>query len=221
MRDPGDYIRAAHLGPIYGHIAETKRLVSEPILSHRLARVAISCIQYLFRCRANTQDYRLHWAMKSKQSPWLWGRWMRVTSTRRQPYVYFHGPTYSFPQSLRQSRQLLYSEVVQSEKFYLVQRRFYILTLNLLYFTLRKARKSDELTRALSKPFVPLSASLLFPRRIKRLRKAIDVYLEKVRGEPVQISKATVMHLYHVNSSVHHRWKHNKIIALLKVVDEG
>lgn len=134
MRGPGDYICAFHLGPIY---AETERLVPELILSHRLARVAISCIQYLFRCRANTQDYLLAWAMKSKQSPWLRGRWMRVTSTRRQPYVYFHGPTYSFPNSLRQSRQLLYSEGVQSEKFYLVQRSFYIWTLNLLYFTLR------------------------------------------------------------------------------------
>ena len=178
MRGPGDYICASHLGPIY---AETERLVPELILSHRLARVAISCIQYLFRCRANTQDYLLAWAMKSKQSPWLRGRWMRVTaSTRRQPYVYFHGPTYSFPNSLRQSRQLLYSEGVQSEKFYLVQRRFYIWTLSLLYFTLRKARKSDELTRALSKPFISLSACFLFPRRIKQVRKAIDKYLEKV-----------------------------------------
>ena len=53
-------------------------------------------------------------------------------------------------------------------------------TLDLLYRTLCKAMKSDELTRALSKPFIPPTALLLFPRLIKRVRKAADDYLERV-----------------------------------------
>jgi hypothetical protein len=166
------------LWPICGLIAETRRFVSEPILSHRLAHVAISCIQYLFHCGANAQDHLLAWAMKSKRSPWSWRRRMRVTSTRRRPDKFTRA--YSFSQSLRRVRQKLYSEKIQSEKFYGVQRTIYIWTCNLLYLTLCISRKSEELTRALSKSAIPLSASLLFPRRIKRVRKAIDTYLDKV-----------------------------------------
>jgi hypothetical protein len=171
------------LAPICGHTAETKTLILEPILSHHLARVAISCIQYLSHGRMNTHDHLLAWAMKSKQSPWLWRQWMRVTSRRRhEPNVMLGRPYYPFPQSLRRSRQILYFEKIQTEgfRFYRMQRKFYLWTLNLLYLTLRKARKSDELTRALSKLFIPLSASLLFPRQIKRVRRAIDAYLDKV-----------------------------------------
>jgi hypothetical protein len=171
MDVPGhDYLN--RLGAIYGHISETKRFVPDPILFRRLARVAISCLQYLFRGRANAQDHFLPWAVKSKQLPWFWRQRIRVTSTRR--------PTYPCPQSLRRSRQILYSERIQSEKFYQLQRIFYIWTLKLLHHTLRKAGKSDELTRALSKSFIPLSASFLFPRQIKQVRNAVDAYLEKV-----------------------------------------
>jgi hypothetical protein len=169
--------------PICGHIAETKSVVPEPILSHRLARVAISCtqsFQYLFHRGANAQDQLLSWAIKSKQSPWLWRQRMRFTSTRRHVPNIMLGHTYSFPHSLRRLRQILYSEKIQSEKVYQVQRKFYTWTLNILYLTLCKARKSDELTGALSELFIPLSASILFPRQIKRVRKAIDAYLDKV-----------------------------------------
>jgi len=163
----------SRLGAIYaGYISETTRFFPGPILARRLSRVAISCLQYLFRGRANAQDHFLPWAVKSKQSPWFWRQRIRVTSTRR--------PTYSCPQSLRRSRQILYSERIQSEKFYQFQRTFYIWTLKLLYHTLRKAGKCDELTRALSKAFIPLSASFLFPRQIKQVRKAVNAYLEKV-----------------------------------------
>jgi len=41
--------------------------------------------------------------------------------------------------------------------------------------------KSDELIEALSNPFIPPSAPLLFPRRVKRVKKAVDAYLEKFR----------------------------------------
>lgn len=170
---PGYYKPASlsPLGPIYGHIAKTTRFVPDPVLSRRLARVAISCLQYLFRGRANAQAHLLPpGAVKSKQLPWFWRQRIRGTST----------PMYSRPQSLRRSRQILYSERIQSEKFYRAQRTFYIRTLKLLYHTLRKAGKSDELTRALSKSFIPLSASFLFPRQINQVRKAVDAYLEKV-----------------------------------------
>jgi hypothetical protein len=53
-------------------------------------------------------------------------------------------------------------------------------TLDLLYHTLRKAMKSDELIKALSKSFIPSAAHYFFPRRIKRVKKAVDAYLEKV-----------------------------------------
>jgi hypothetical protein len=56
----------------------------------------------------------------------------------------------------------------------------YSWTLDLLYYTLGKAMKSDELTRALSKSFIHSPAHLLFPGQIKRVRKAVDAYLEKV-----------------------------------------
>lgn len=179
MDFPGYYkpTSLSPLGAIYGHIAETARLIPNHTLSRRLARVAISCLQYLFRDRANAQNHLPLWAVKSKQSPWFWRRRIRVTSTRR--------PTYSCPQSLRRSRQVLYSERLQSEKFYEVQRTFYIRTLKLLYLVLRKTEKSDELTRALSKSFIPLSASFLFPRQIKQVQKVVDAYLEKVNGKLV------------------------------------
>jgi hypothetical protein len=167
--------------PICGHIAETKSVVPEPILSHRLARVAISCIQscqHLFHRGANAQDQLLPWAIKSKHSPWLLRQRMRVTSRRRYESNIILAHTYSFPRSLLRLRQTLYSEKIQSEK-YGSPDKLYVWTLNILYITLRKARKSDELTRTLSKFVIPLSASILFPRRIKKVRKAINAYLDK------------------------------------------
>ena len=168
---------------LYGNIAETARFVPSPILSRRLARVAILCLQYLFRGRANAQYQLLSWAMTSKQLSWFWRRRIRVTSMRR--------PTYSCPRSLQRLRQLLYSERIQSEKFYQLQRTLYIRTLRLLYHTLRKAGRSDELTRALSKSSIPLSASFLFPRQIKQVQKAVDAYLEKVNSRPYSCLKIT------------------------------
>ena len=156
---------------------------NEPIMSHRLANVAISCIQYLHRFDSNALPTHDHFlasqATKSKHSPWLWGRRMRVTSIgRRRPIWNQDGHKYLFPQNLRRSRQIFYSEMNQE------QRIFYIWTLELLYHTLRKAVKSDLLTRALSKPFIPSLATLLFPRLVKRVRKAAAAYLKKVRMKP-------------------------------------
>ena len=176
-RVPGNFKLAtpSPLGAIYGHIAETTRLVPDPILSRQLAEVAISCTQYLFRrgrrC-TNARDHLLPWAVKSKQLPWFWRQWMRISLTQR--------PIHSYPHSLRRLRQILYSENIQSERFYQVQHTFYLWTLKLLYHALRKVKKSDDLTRALSKPFIPLPAALLFPRQIKQVRKAVGAYLEKV-----------------------------------------
>ena len=174
---------------VYRDYPEIKRLVPEPIRSHRLANVAISCLEYLHRWDSNTSPTRGHflaswlsWATKSKHSPWLWRRRMRVTSVgRRRQRIWNHdGHNYSFPLNLRRSRQIFHSETIQSEGFYQEQRIFYAWTLDLLYHTLRKAMKSDELIRALSKPFIPSIAPLLFPRRVKRVRKAAAAYLEKV-----------------------------------------
>ena len=172
----------------YKHLPETKRFVPEPILSHRLANVAISCMQHLRCCDSNTPPMQDHFlarrATKWKQSSWLWRRHMRITSMgRRQPIWNHGGHKFSFPQNLRRSRQIFYSEMIQLEKSYQEQRIFYTLTLDLLYHTLRKAMKSDELTRALSKPFIPSLAPLLFPRRVKRVRKAAAAYLKKVSRE--------------------------------------
>jgi len=120
------------------------------------------------------------WATKSKGLPWLWRQRMRGTSIGRRPPMWeYDVPKYSFSQSLRRSHQVLYSEGIQSEKFYQERHIFYIWTLDLLYHTLRAAMKSDELTKALSKPFIPSLACLLFPRRIKRVQKAVSAYLEK------------------------------------------
>jgi hypothetical protein len=121
------------------------------------------------------------WATKSKRLPWLWRHRIRVTSIgRRQPTGDSDLPTYSFSQSLRRSHQRLYSEGIHSEKFYQERHIFYIWTLDLLYHTLRAAMKSDELTKALSKPFIPTAACILFPLRIKRVQEAVGDYLEKV-----------------------------------------
>ena len=173
----------------HGDSDETERLVPEPIRSHRLANVAISCLRNLHRWDSNTSPTRGHflaswlsWATKSKQSPWLWRRRMRVTSVgRRRRRIWNHdGHNCSFPLNLRRSRRILHSETIQSEGFYQEQRIFCAWTLDLLYHTLRKAMKSDELTRALSKPFIPSFAPLFFPRRVKRVREAAAAYLEKV-----------------------------------------
>ena len=152
---------------------------NEHIMSHRLANVAISCMQYLHRCDSNTLPTQHHFlaslATKSKQSPWLWRRRMRVTLIgRRRSILNLVGNKYSFPQNLRRSRQIFYSEMNQE------QRMFYIRTLDLLYHTLRKAMKSDLLTRALLKPFIPSLATLLFPHLVKQIRKAATAYLKKV-----------------------------------------
>lgn len=179
LRPPTEYKSArTPVGAMYGHITETKRVLSEPILSHRLAHVAILCMRYLRRRQdpntPKTQDHLRTWAAKSRRSPWLWRCRTRVTFMGRSPACY--RPSYS---SIRQSRHMLFSERIQSEKFYEVQHTFYIWTLDLLYHTLRKARKSDKLTKELSKLFIPSSAPLMFPRRIKRVRNAVDAYLEK------------------------------------------
>ena len=163
----------------------------EPLLSHRVANVAISCLQCLHSSRwdTNTSPTQGHflaswlsWSTKSKQSPWLWRRRMRVTSVgRRRQRIWNHdGHNYSFPLNLRRSRQIFHSETIQSESFYQKQRIFYVWTLDLLYHTLCKAKKSDKLTRALSRPFIPSLVPLIFPRRVKRVRKAAAAYLERV-----------------------------------------
>ena len=166
----------------YGHFAETKRFVPEPILSHRLANVAISCMQYLhrldFKSLPTQNHFLVSWATRSKQLPWLWRRRMRVTSMRRRRPIWNHdGHKSSFPQKLRRSRQMFSFETIQLHQ---EQRIFYTWTLDLLYHTLFKAMKSDVLIRALSKPFIPPLAPILFPRRVKRVRKAVEAYLEKV-----------------------------------------
>ena len=179
LRDPKEYKDVGGTEQVkYGHLTETKRLIPEPILSHRLSRVVIACTRYLHRSGPNSPaapNNLLAWATKSKRSPWLWRQRMRVISFGGQQ------PTLgSLPRSLRRSYQALYSDVIQSDNFYDEQQTFYVWTLDLLCHALRKARKSDELTTALSKSFIPSVAHILFPRRIKRVRKAVEAYLEKV-----------------------------------------
>jgi hypothetical protein len=159
----------------------------EPIWSHWLARVTISCIQYL-RCRdpndTLAQTHLRACAKKSKQMPWLWRQRMRVTSTGRRLDLDFDLPRYSFSQSLPRLPQILHSGRIQPEKFYQTHHRFYILTLSILSRTLHwaaQAKKSDELIKELSNPFIPSSATLLSPLRVKRVKKAVDAYLAKVR----------------------------------------
>ena len=131
MRDPTTYNlsrdskRGNDLdGTMYGLLKETKRLIPEPILSHRVACIALSCMEYLHReDPANSppmQDNLLAaWAMKSKRLPWLWRQRTRVTSIL--PTWDYYWPEYSFPQSLRRSHQmLLHSKGIQSKEFYQV-----------------------------------------------------------------------------------------------------
>jgi len=216
LRDPttydGDGKRDHSLdGTMYGFLDETKRLVPEPILSHRLAHIAIACM----RCLHYHQDPQnppiqgtllTAWVTKSKKLPWLWRQRIRVTSIgRRQPTRNSDLPKYSFSQSLRRSHQMLYSERIQSEKFYQERHIFYIWTLDLLYHTLCTAMKSDELTEALSKPFIPSAAYILFPRRIKRVQKAVGTYLEKVSGRDcLDLRMPIDINLYY--SSVRRVW---------------
>ena len=153
----------------------------EPIISHRLANVAILCMQYLHRLDFNTLPTQIHffasWATKSKKLPWLWRR--RMLMRRRRPIWDRDGYKCSSPRKLRRSRQIIYSGTIQSLA-HQEQRIFYTWCLDLLYYTLRKAIKSDMLTIALSKPFIPSLAPILFPRRVKRVRKAAATYMEKV-----------------------------------------
>ena len=167
--------------PESGHGWESL-VAPDPILSHRLANVAISCMQYLHRLDFNTLPTQNHffasWARRSKQLPWLWRRRMRVTLMRRRRPIWDHdGHKYSSPRKPRRSRQIIYSGAIPSHQ---EQGIFYTWTLDLLYYALRKAMKSDMLTTALSKPFIPSLALILFPRRVKRVRKAAVAYLEKV-----------------------------------------
>ena len=119
---------------------------------------------------------------------------MRVTLARRGVKEH-QGPwrLLSFSQSLRRSRQMLHSEGFQSERYYRRAHIFYTWTLDLLCRTLRKARRSQshKLTKALSKPFIPWPAPILFPRRIKQVSKAIGAYLEKA-SRPVDQSNLQI-----------------------------
>ena len=112
MRDPttykeqcDKYVAMGWTCTMYGDLAKTKRLTPEPILAYWLAHVAISCMEYLCGQNPNTpptQDHLLAgWAMKSKQSPWLWRQRMRLSSMGcQQPTWNYHGMEYSFPQGL-------------------------------------------------------------------------------------------------------------------------
>jgi hypothetical protein len=95
---------------------------------------------------------------------------------------------------------------VQSEDFYQERHIFYMWTLDLLYHTLRAAMKSDELTNALSKPFIPSVACILFPRRIKRVQKAVGAYLEKVSRRACSDLRTPAEIYLYVDSSVHQVW---------------
>ena len=190
MRDPTTYDSTGRMdnysnGMVYGLLNETKRNIPEPILSCQLARIALSCMEYLDRQNLNNppmqENLLAAWVTKSKRSPWLWRHRIRGTSIgHQQPMQKYDVPKYSFSQSLRRSHQMLYSEGFQSEDFYQERHIFYIWTLNLLYHTLRTAMKSEMLTKALSKPFIPSVACILFPCHIKRVQKAVGMYLEKV-----------------------------------------
>jgi len=180
MRDPTKYNDSS----VHTWDWDRTKKIPEPILSYRLARVTISCMQHLHRQDPNTpptQGQLLAWAMKSKRSPWLWKQRMRVISMACPQLIWnYDGPKRSFPQNFRRSYRPLHSKGIHSELFHLEQRTLYIWTLDLLYYTLRKAMKSDELTKALSKPFIPPPVIHLFPRRIQRVRKAVEAYLKKV-----------------------------------------
>jgi len=196
---------------MYGLLDETKRLIPEPILSYRVARIALSCMRYLhhqYHANPPIQDNLLAaWATKSKRLPWLWRQRIRVTSMgRRQPTWDSDLPIYSFSQSLRRSHQMLYCERIQSEKFYQERHIFYIWTLDLLYHTLRTAMKFDELTKALSKPFIPSSACILFPLRIKRVQEAVGAYLEKVSQRVCSDLRTPTDINFYVDSSVRRVW---------------
>jgi hypothetical protein len=194
-------------GTMYGLLDETISFIPEPILSHRVARIALSCMRYLGHQHHNNpqiQDNPLSaWAAKSKRFPWLWRQRIRVTSIgRRQPSLDYEAPKYPFPQSLRRSYHLLYSEGIQSEDFYRERHIFYIWTLDLLYHTLRTAMKSDELTKALSKPFIPSVACILFPRRIKRVQQAVGAYLEKVSPRTCSDLRLPTEICFYMDSSI-------------------
>jgi len=198
-------------GKMHGVLDETKRLIPEPILSHRVACIALACMRYLHRQDPNNpplQDNLLSaWAMKSKRLPWLWRQRTRVTSIGlRPPTLDYDGPKYSFPQSLRRSHQMLYSIGIQSKKFYQEQHIFYMWTLDLLYHTLRTALKSDELTKSLAKPFIPPAACIFFPRRIKRVQTAASAYLERVSRRAYSELRTPADTYLYVDSSIRQVW---------------
>jgi hypothetical protein len=85
--------------------------------------------------------------------------------------------------------------VIKSESFYQKQHKFYRWTLDLLYHTLCKAMKSNELIKELSKPFIPSIAPIFFPRRIKRVRRAVAAYLEKFT--PLSLDASSVKRVVH------------------------
>jgi len=217
MRDPTRYGGAGERpynldGTMYGLLDETKLLIPEPILSHRVDCIALSCLQYLLRQDPNNfplmqGNLLAAWAMKSKRMPWLWRQRIRVTSIgRRQPNWYIYRPKYSLPDSLRRSRQMLYSRGIQSQDFYLERHIFYMWTLDLLYHTLRTAMKSDELIKALSEPFIPPIACILFPCRIQQVQKAVGAYLEKVGQRNCSDSRTPIDIYLYVHSSIRRVW---------------
>ncbi|CAA7269439.1 unnamed protein product [Cyclocybe aegerita] len=197
LRPPTDYNDArADIEPlagIYGDITETLRLLPDSVLSYRLVRLAISCVEYL-RWMGTTSvgqrtNYLRIWAEKSKRAPWTCRSRKRLTFVGRQKRITWHkvpwerftaGWGYSCSQSLLQAHESLYSKTAKSKLFYWKAYRQYMWTLDLLRRTLHVAGGSDDLVAALSKPFIQWPAPILFPRRVRRVRQSMEAYFNRV-----------------------------------------
>ncbi|KAJ3507509.1 hypothetical protein NLJ89_g6260 [Agrocybe chaxingu] len=200
LRPPTDYndTRAdiEPLAGIYGDITETLRLVPDSILSGRLVRLAISCVEYLRRRGSSVSgqrtDYLRIWAEKSKRAPWTCRSRKRLTFIGRATRVTWHevpwerftaGWGYSCSQSLLKAHEALYSKTAKSKLFYWKAYRQYMWALDLLRRTLYVVGRSDDLVAALSKPFIQWPAPILFPRRVSRIRQVMGAYFKRV-GKP-------------------------------------
>ncbi|CAA7269454.1 unnamed protein product [Cyclocybe aegerita] len=160
------------------------RLAPEHILSDRLTHVAIACIQYLHRrCSGRKTRQTLRqltvFARKSRLSPWLWRQRTRGATAqpiRRMRYL----------ETYRSSPyQSLYrvQETICFKTHYMqpgVVRKMYRWTLEILDGALRKGGKSDELTNILSTTIELWPLSVFFPCRVRRIKRAIAIYMDKV-----------------------------------------
>ncbi|CAA7269009.1 unnamed protein product [Cyclocybe aegerita] len=183
---------AGALDTILHWIGGSSDSLPEYVASGRLAEIALACLRYLRRSPTwPVHDFLRECAKRSARRPWLhrlrkrrmFGRLPLTAWDARHTLLTLPGHPrcldfdYRFMSDWGRTMQKEKEEEEEKEEVYSLYQ--YSVVLNLLTLVLRITNVSQELTDALSKPLILHPASLMFPRRTKRMKQMIKKYLKK------------------------------------------